>query len=280
MKSDSLLILYRSIKEPTQAALEKEERWSTGGENSDGGAPIAPVSPGIKDPVIQQSKKGSQYRDEPWRARAEHTGMNSQHQGSNGSWRSTAVSGNSYGLAASYNSWRQAEQISVQGPTLPGSTSTSLHGHTPTSAQGHTPTALPGYTTPAQGHTSTCIRGDVSSPVQDYASIPLQDYASTSRQGSSPNTLPAGAATAVSGSTATDGWPKYAFPIDDEIEAMYITPAPQQISLVQGSRLPGRTPTHAVVNKDGTKDVFDTPSGKKLFTISSSQAHPLPPPTQ
>lgn len=232
MQSDSLLIFFRTIKEATQTALEREEGWSSRGEDSDGGAPLAPVPPGTKKPVIQQSKKGSQYREGPWRAPAPNAGMDSQSQRNDGSWRSAAVSGN--GLATSYSSWRQAEpKSSAQTPTLPSSATTLLTGSTPTNIPGSRPTTLPG-----------------SNPT------PLQ------------------------GSTVTASWPTYAFPIENMDEAKETTTVPTQTSWAQGLKLPGRTPTRAVLNIDGSKDVYDIRTGKKLFTIEGSTPPPPPPPTQ
>jgi len=48
-----------SVKEATLAAWEREEGWSSGGENSDGGAPITP------SPPTPSTKKGSRRNREP-----------------------------------------------------------------------------------------------------------------------------------------------------------------------------------------------------------------------
>jgi hypothetical protein len=152
-----LLICFRTIKEATQLALEREEGWSSEGENSDGGAPIAPVPPGFKNPVVHQTQRGSRHREGPWRAPAQSRGMNSQSQGNKRSWQyasssgngQAGSSGNGYGSATSYSSWRQVEQTSAHGPTLPGSNPTLRHGYTSTPRQGAAPTTLPGsFATP------------------------------------------------------------------------------------------------------------------------------------
>ena len=108
MHFDSLLIVVRCIKEATQNALEREEGWSSKGEDSDGGAPVAPEK---KKPTHLALKKRSPHRKGPWRP--------------------AAVSGDH--SAPSKDSWEQVEQKpSAHGSTFPSSTSTSAQPKEPT----------------------------------------------------------------------------------------------------------------------------------------------------
>jgi len=59
----------RSISEAIQCALEKEEGWSSGGNDSDGGPPVALVDPNEKK--TEQNKPGYRgslkYSENPWK---------------------------------------------------------------------------------------------------------------------------------------------------------------------------------------------------------------------
>lgn len=87
--------MYRSVKEAAEAALDKEQGWSSAGENSDGGMPVTPV------PSVPGSKKGSsgaqnrnnnngskgspKYSEGPWRPTAPSSGGSSQRR--NNPWK-------------------------------------------------------------------------------------------------------------------------------------------------------------------------------------------------
>ena len=117
-----MLIFPRSVKEAKQNALEREEGWSSGGDNSDGGAPIAPFHPGTKKPLSLPAKKGPQCHKGSWRTPAQSEGMSPQIQKNSESWRSTTASG--YSTTISNNLWGQvgqttpAQQSALLGPTL------------------------------------------------------------------------------------------------------------------------------------------------------------------
>ena len=58
-----------SVKEATLAAWEKEEGWSSGGEKSDGGAPVAPTAPKSVAKKPSRRNPGSLKQAQgPWRA--------------------------------------------------------------------------------------------------------------------------------------------------------------------------------------------------------------------
>jgi hypothetical protein len=86
-------------------ALDREEGWSSGDENSDGGAPVAPVTPGTKKPFLQQPKKSSQYTKRPWRTPAQNAGSIPHGQTNDVSWTPAATS-NSHPSESS-GSWRE-----------------------------------------------------------------------------------------------------------------------------------------------------------------------------
>ena len=88
-----------------QYALDREEGWSSRDENSDGGAPVAPVAPGTKKPFLQQPKKGFQYTIGPWRTPAQNAGSIPHSQRNDGSW-TPATTSNSHPSESS-SSWRE-----------------------------------------------------------------------------------------------------------------------------------------------------------------------------
>lgn len=63
---------FRTVKEATLAAWEREEGWSSGGENSDGGAPVAPVSTlakkgGRNSQLSSRATNNLKYAQSPWK---------------------------------------------------------------------------------------------------------------------------------------------------------------------------------------------------------------------
>ena len=125
-----ILIFCRYVKEARQAALEREEGWSSGGEDSDGGAPIVPSAPGTKKPVLQQPKKNAQYVEGPCRKPTQNSAMELQNQRNDESKLPAAGRGNQ--LASSFKDWRRGAEIktSVQAVTRQGSISTAVKSTT------------------------------------------------------------------------------------------------------------------------------------------------------
>ena len=67
------LQVHRSVKEATEVALDKEQGWSSAGENSDGGTPVTPVIsvPASKKGTGSQNRNGinsgPRHLEGPWR---------------------------------------------------------------------------------------------------------------------------------------------------------------------------------------------------------------------
>jgi len=58
-----------SVKDATLVAWEKEEGWSSGGENSDGGAPVTPSAPTpVAKKPIQRNPEPPKYAQGLWKA--------------------------------------------------------------------------------------------------------------------------------------------------------------------------------------------------------------------
>jgi hypothetical protein len=84
----SLNIIGRSIEEATSAALDREDGWSSNGENNDGGNPITPVplptkihnQPNDKDvkgmwrPETQKSGNSGYFQQSSWRGGSSRRG--------------------------------------------------------------------------------------------------------------------------------------------------------------------------------------------------------------
>jgi hypothetical protein len=80
--------VHRSVKEAAEAALDKEQGWSSAGEDSDGGIPVTPVPsvPGSKKggtgAQIRNNNNGSKstpkYSEGPWPPTAPSSGDSSQ----------------------------------------------------------------------------------------------------------------------------------------------------------------------------------------------------------
>lgn len=85
----------RSVKEAVEIAVDREEGWSSGGENSDGGAPVPVVQQ--PSPQVKKSMKSQAWqRNNP---------VASTSRDSRGPWKPEASSQSSGGWGTSNNQW-------------------------------------------------------------------------------------------------------------------------------------------------------------------------------
>ncbi|KAL2074789.1 hypothetical protein VTL71DRAFT_8568 [Oculimacula yallundae] len=86
--------ISESVKEAVETAVEREEGWSSGGENSDGGEPV----PIVQQPSPQAKKT---MKSQTWQRNQPVPST----QGSQGSWKPQAPSPSSAGWGGNNNQW-------------------------------------------------------------------------------------------------------------------------------------------------------------------------------